>query len=203
MRPFYPEIDEKLLKYFRAEREKNHSVTYPMLRAFIMSPTSGITLPEEFKISDKYLFGWTRRNHLVSRRITHRGHIDSRRQSEIAKIAEDHLIAVQQAIASVKASKVFNIDEVPCYFDMVCDSTLSFKGSENVDGVDMGYRKSRYTVCLAISLDGRVLSTMIIFRNLVKPPSMPNLSPRIVLAASKSGTMDGALAKYWMDKVFS
>uniref|UniRef100_A0A914VKT6 HTH psq-type domain-containing protein n=1 Tax=Plectus sambesii TaxID=2011161 RepID=A0A914VKT6_9BILA len=66
-KPFYPEIEEKLLNYFMAKREKNHSVTYPMLRAFIMSPTSGISLPEEFKISDKYLFGWTRRNNLVSR----------------------------------------------------------------------------------------------------------------------------------------
>ena len=95
------------------------------------------------------------------------------------------------------------MDEVPCYFDMARDYTLHFVGSKNVDGADTGYRKHRYTVCLAIALDGRMLPPMIIFRGLKKAPQVTIPGGKAIVAASKSGTMDTNLAKFWLDQVFS
>jgi hypothetical protein len=94
------------------------------------------------------------------------------------------------------------MDEVPCYYDMARDTTLHFKGAKNVDGVDTGYSKQRYTVCLAVSLDGKILKTLIVFRNLKKIPNVKCKNNRIILAVNKSGSMDAPLCKKWIDLVF-
>ena len=79
------------------------------------------------------------------------------------------------------------MDDTPCYFDMTRDNTLAFKGSKNVDSFHTGGRKNRFTVCLAVSLDGR----MIILRDLTKPPD----SLKVSVTTSKSDSMDHTIAK--------
>lgn len=93
------------------------------------------------------------------------------------------------------------MDEVPCYIDMARDTTLAFSGAKNVEGADTGYRKHRYTVCLSATASGKMLKPMIIFRGLKRAPKAT--SNRVVITASPSGSMDGDLAKIWLDKVFS
>ncbi len=199
---YYPEIDRRLLEWFMHQRERNLTVIYSDLRRFLLSKELGVPLPEGFKISDKYLFLWTRRNRISSRRITHHGQIDNRRKSDIQGTTADYLISVRQKIADLSGNQVFNMDEVPCYYDMVRDSTLAFSGPKNVDASNTGQQKQRYTVCLAISLDGRLLKTLIIFRNLKNVPNV-NVPNNVIVLVSKSGSMDSKLAKQWFDKVFS
>uniref|UniRef100_A0A914WZJ4 DDE-1 domain-containing protein n=1 Tax=Plectus sambesii TaxID=2011161 RepID=A0A914WZJ4_9BILA len=202
-KPLYPEIDKALLDYFRAERSRGHSVTYTVLRAFVNSPSLGVDKHPDFKVSDKYLFCWTKRNNISSRRITHHGQIDLRTKADVKAVLTEYFKELRQRTAGIPANRVIQMDETPCYFDMTRDSTLSFRGSKNVDGADTGYRKQRYTVCLAISLDGRLLKTMVIFRGLKKIPSVTVPNSKIVIAVSKSGSMDSSLAKFWMDNVFA
>jgi hypothetical protein len=170
---------------------------------FINGPNLKVPKPLSFKVSDKYLFGWTKRNNISSRRITHHGQIELRSKADVKKILNEYFLDLRQRTAGKSANKIVQMDEVPCYFDMTRDSTLSFRGSKNVDGADTGYRKQRYTICLAISLDGRLLKTMIIFRGLKKIPFVKHPNNKIVVAVSKSGSMDSSMAKTWMDKVFA
>ncbi len=66
------------------------------------------------------------------------------------------------------------MDETPCYFDMASDKTLHFKGDKNVEGVDTGNQKSRFTVVLCSSASGFFVKSMIIFKGLKKVPKNDN-----------------------------
>lgn len=199
---FYPEIEQKLLEFFTKERNDNRPVTYNNLRNHILSPDFGTKLPQDFKISDKFLFGWSRRHKITSRKITHYGQLDNRDPHETKKLIEEYLIQLKCATAGMTMDRIFNMDETPCYFDMVRDCTLDFVGSKNVVGVDTGFRKNRYTVCLTISLDGRMLPPMIIFRGLKKIPKVKIPTGKAIIAVNKSGSMDTILLKMWMDTIF-
>ena len=81
------------------------------------------------------------------------------------------------------------------------DHTLSFKGFKNVDSSHTGGRKKRFTVCLAINLEGKMLKAMVIFRG--KYRIWTKRTEKFFLTVSKSGSMDTSLAKIWSDEVFS
>ena len=63
------------------------------------------------------------------------------------------------------SAEIINMDETTCYFDMTRDNTLSFKRPKNVDSNHTGGRNKRFIVCLAVSLDGRMLKAIIIKLN--------------------------------------
>ena len=46
--------------------------------------------------------------------------------------------------------QTYNMDEMACYFDMALDQTLHFKGNKNVDAIDTGHRKLRFTVTFVL-----------------------------------------------------
>ena len=83
------------------------------------------------------------------------------------------------------------------------DHTLSFKCFKNVDSSHTGGRKKRFTVSLAINLEGKMLKAMVIFRGLKKVPNMNKTHREVFVTVSKSGSMDTSLAKVWLDEVFS
>ena len=62
--------------------------------------------------------------------------------------------------------QIYNIDEMPCYFDMASDQIFHFKGDKNVDGIDTDHRKSRFTATPCCCADGRMVKTLIIFKGL-------------------------------------
>jgi hypothetical protein len=192
--PFYPEIDAELFEFFSSEREQRRSVTYKTLQSRIQSSDFKSTIPAEFKVSDKYIYGWARRHNITSRRITHHGQVDNRPVVETLAAVESYFLSLRYASATLPTSRIFNMDETPCYVDMSRDSTLHFKGSKNVDGADTGYRKHRYTVVLCSCLDGRMLMPMIIFKGLQKAPKVSVLTKTAHVTASMSGSLDTRLA---------
>ena len=60
--------------------------------------------------------------------------------------------------------QIYNMDETPCHFDMASDQTLHFKGDKNVDGIDTGHRKLRFTVTLCCCVDGRMVKSVLLCR---------------------------------------
>ena len=76
------------------------------------------------------------------------------------------------------------MDETPCYFDMPESSTIDTKRLQIVKVKTTGHEKLRFTAVLSAGIKitaNKVkavrLPLMIIFKNLVKPPS-GNFSPR-------------------------
>ena len=82
---------------------------------------------------------------------------------------------------------IWNTDESPCYFDMPESSTIDTKGVQTVKVKTTGHEKLRFTAVLsagtkitANEVKAVRLPPMIIFKNLVKPPS-GNFPPRVMV----------------------
>ena len=93
------------------------------------------------------------------------------------------------------------MDETPCYMDMSSDTTLDFIGNKNVDGVNTGHDKSRFTVVLCFCADGRIINTMMILKGPVNVPRV-DVPANIRLYASKGGSMNEKLMHDWIRSVF-
>ena len=94
------------------------------------------------------------------------------------------------------------MDETPVYIDMLDSTTISFKGEKNVEANGTGHGKTRFSVVLAISASGKMLRTLVILKGLKNVPKC-KVSPNIVLAVSKGGSMNEHLMKVWILKCFS
>ena len=91
------------------------------------------------------------------------------------------------------------MDETPCYFEMSESSTIDTKGVQTVKVKTTGHEKLRFTAVLSAGIKITAnevkavrLPPMIIFKNLVKPPS-GNFPPRVMVKGSKGDTMTGEL----------
>ena len=93
------------------------------------------------------------------------------------------------------------MDETPCYIDMTGDKTLDFVGVKNVDAMTTGNDKSRFTVVLLISCEGRICKTMIILKGLVHIPKC-DVPDNIKLTVSKGGSMSEPLMLNWIDNIY-
>ena len=91
------------------------------------------------------------------------------------------------------------MDETPCYFDMSESSTIDTKGVQTVKVKTAGHEKLRFTAFLSAGIKITAnevqavrLPPMIIFKNLVKPPS-GSFPLRVMVQGTKGGTMTGGL----------
>ena len=62
--------------------------------------------------------------------------------------------------------QIYNMDEMPCCFDMASDQTSHFKGNKYVDGIDTGHRKLCFTVTLCCCADGQMVKSLIVLKGL-------------------------------------
>jgi hypothetical protein len=102
-KPLYPQIDQRLLQYYRYQTEVNNiHVTYNMLREFAISPSFGIVIPDDFKMSSKYLSGWSKRYGLsIRNRLTIKEKIVQRGLISIAVNDDDKMKRMYTTIASI------------------------------------------------------------------------------------------------------
>ncbi len=157
---------------------------------------------QKFLISNKWLRNFCRRHNLANRSVTHRGQQDNRPAAEICTVVKDYLTSARVVTADLSADKIFNMDETPCYFDMCSDQTLHFKGDKNVDGIDTGNRKSRFTTVLAISADGSILRSLIILKGLKNIPKV-SCPKNIQLKVTMKGSMNTPIMPEWGKDCFS
>ena len=82
------------------------------------------------------------------------------------QVVSDFLVSSARSTVGYNLMQIYNMDKTPCYFDMALDQTLHFKGNKNVNGIDTGHRKLRFTVTLCCCADGRMVKTLIVFKGL-------------------------------------
>ena len=140
-------------------------------------------------MSDKYFQNWSKRNKISYRRITHEGQADLQTMIEKQMIMKSYFEELKRKTQSLSGDKIIQMDETPCYFDMARDHT-SFKGFKNVDSSHTGGRKKRFTVCLAINLEGKMLKAMVIFHGLKKVPNMNKTHREVFVTVSKTDILE-------------
>lgn len=97
--------------------------------------------------------------------------------------------------------QIGNMDEVPCFFDMLSNKTVDTKGRKTILVKSTGHEKTKFTVVLSCLADGTKLKPMVIF----KRKTMPKMTfPSDVLVhVHENGWMDESGVHLWIEKVWN
>lgn len=126
-KPFFPQIEEQLYKWFKSERlYKKCVVNYRRLREKALEIAETLKI-ENFFGSHYWIYLYCRRHKLCTRKITHVGQYDNKTPEEKRQVAIDHLAAVETLNSDLTSDTVFSIDETPVFIDMISSPTISFK----------------------------------------------------------------------------
>ena len=136
------------------------------------------------------------------RQMTHYLLLMTSYDMEKHQVVSDFLVSSAQSTVGYNLMQIYNMDETPCYFDMVLDQTIHFKGDKNVDGIDTGHRKSRFTVTLCCCADGRMVKTLIVFKGLKNVPKL-NLPAYVEVTVSMGSFMNTCLMLKWIRSCFT
>lgn len=95
---------------------------------------------------------------------------------------------------------IFNMDEVPVYYDMCRNKTYHFSGDRSVSIIRTNGQKKRLTVCLAVSSDGKKLPPYVIFKKKSKV-NYPYLKS-IVATSNENGWITEKLMEDWHTRIW-
>ena len=115
-------------------------------------------------------------------------------------IVSDFLAKLKPIHLDFEPRCVINMDETPVYIDMPHNRTMHPVGDKTIDMATSGHEKTRFTVTITVSADGRVWPAFMILRGLKKIPKV-NLPSNVILAVAKSGSMDWHLMLDYIEKV--
>lgn len=195
----FPELENQTMEWFRKQRDRKLVVTYASFRKQAQLIAKSLNI-DQLKFSTSWIRGVCKRNKISNRRITHKTQADNCNDLlELKRIVDPYLQNVQYKSRDYDPKNILNMDETPCYFDMLGDSTLHFKGAKSVEGLTTGHSKSRFTVVLCTTMSGIYLRTTVIFKGLKKIPKI-NCPKNIYLAVSPGGTMNTPLMKLWANE---
>lgn len=129
-KPFFPELEKELYAWFVNERKVNKNiVNYRRLREEAEKLATKYDLTKnKFKISNNWIYTFSKRHKLSMRKITHVGQEDSSTPAEKRIVAEDFLTTCQIITCNYDSENIFNMDETPVYIDMTSNQTLSLEG---------------------------------------------------------------------------
>lgn len=138
-----------------------------------------------------------RRQNFSIRAVTHIAQRNNRSPIERFEIVPDYLLTVSRKSCPF-IWRIWNMDEVPCYIDMMSDKTITFMGEKSVQASGTGRAKTWFTSALTVSKSGKILKTMIILKGLKKAVKVLK---NIELAASIGGSINDKIMHHWIDKV--
>jgi len=185
-------IEEELVEWISDLREDGIAVTRTHVRTHALSTYS--VLRPSWKCSqgwmDKFLYRWKLSLRVPTEQKGTEMTIDER-NDKIRRFWR-HVISVRTSF-QILPENIYNMDEVPVYFDNLPRKTLNKKGSKFALVKTTGSTKKRCTVVLTTCANGQKLSPMIIFKGKnVNHPSIRRLrKPRNVSVLVQP--------KAWMD----
>lgn len=197
----FPDFEEELAAFIKDQRAQHLAVNIELLqqKARELARGKGI-LPTDFKAS----------KHWVSRFMTRAGFSLRRRTSISQKLPERYeelLISFQRHILSLRKATKFqlgqigNADQTPVYLDMPSAFTVHEKGSRQVCVRTTGNEKTRVTVMLGCTADGRKLPPYVVFKRKTLPKN--EKFPRsVIVRCQDKGWMDETLVLDWVKSVW-
>lgn len=193
----HPKIDEAVLRYFKELRHKGLPVTRDalMLKAREVAQNEDIDFLPGRGWCDKFM----KREHLSLRRRTT---ICQKLPSDY----ENKLLEYQRYIINLRRQKLYclnsigNADEVPVYFDMPRNYTVSAKGEKQITIKTTGYEKARVTVMLSITADGNKLPPYVILNRKTIPKE--EFCKDVIVRAQPNAWMTSDLMDDWLRSVW-
>jgi len=125
-----------------------------------------IAFDPEFKNSDfkkirKWLYGYLERNQYSVRKKTH---VAQKECDLNICLAFTSYVCKTNWLFDIHPDCVINMDETPVYYDSRPSTKVVSKGSKSVNGSKTRTGDYRATVCLAVTLSGKKLEPLVIFK---------------------------------------
>jgi hypothetical protein len=138
--PMLPELDERLLQYFKSMRDRNFTVNLKMIITKVrrLRPTIE-NLLTDFVGTKSYVQSLMRRHKIGRRRITHQGQQSRATRTELKNTLTEYIQTLHTLAANHSHGRIYNFDEVPSYFDTLSGSTLAFQGDRHVECKHTGH----------------------------------------------------------------
>lgn len=180
-KPRYPLIDKFVLDFLIKTRANKLTVDGEDLKiqARIAYDKYYPSLEDKgnnpFKASNGWFRNFVARNRIVARSVTSIGQKIPKNANYLAYNFFDYIEEIRKNDKDFGTNLiVWNMDEVPAYFDSVKGQTFDLKGVKEVPVQTSGHEKTRFTVILCADNSGRKLKPGIIFRGLKYVPEVKN-----------------------------
>ena len=170
----YAKIDEKVLKALKDLRKKGLTVDGERLKKEALKAyneefnTFEKKKANPFSASNGWLDRFKKRNRIASRAATSVG---QKIPPDAKIIALDFFEKIDKLRTDCEGNfVVWNMDQMPVYFDSPNNRTLDFQGNDTISIKTTGHEKSRFTLMLCADNQGRKLKPSIIFKGIKNVP---------------------------------
>ena len=172
--PKFPAVDASVIEKMKKDRKnkltlnENHLQMEALTVYYKEFPTQEMRVEKPFVASSGWIRNFKQRNRITSRAVTSVGQKVPANATELALEFFEHIEKLR--VESGKNFIIWNMDQMPVYFDSPKNRTLDFRGATTVSVKTTGHEKTRFTLMLCADNTGRKLKPTVIFGGLKKVP---------------------------------
>ncbi|XP_034967923.2 pogo transposable element with KRAB domain [Zootoca vivipara] len=192
--PSVPELEDMISEWIAERRAKALVVRRADIQAFALAMASQFEVSPEFKASQHWLDGFLQRYELSLRKSTTLFRLED---AEVVKRA----LAFKSFVDGIDFSKyqlcnMIAMDETAVFMGQGAQTTIEQRGASSIYVPSTGHESSRVTCILAIRLDGKKATPVIIAKG--KKDKIERVSGIYVLESEKAWCTQ-AVIRRWLD----
>ncbi|XP_043462863.1 tigger transposable element-derived protein 4-like [Leptopilina heterotoma] len=185
----FPNLEECLLTWFKQCRDKNITVSGPVLMEKAEFYAKSLKI-DNFRVSNGWLEKFKKRHGLTFRKIC------GESKSVNNDVCEEWKGTLQNLVKEYDPSDIFNADETGLFYKCLPDKTLVFKGEKCHGGK---HSKERLTVLLAVNMSGSEKLTPFVIGKSKKPRCFAGCkSLPVQYDANKKAWMNSEIFRTWL-----
>ncbi|KAK3920835.1 Pogo transposable element with KRAB domain [Frankliniella fusca] len=197
----WPELERRLAQWVRDVRAQLCSVSKKMMQREARKLVKELGIPgNTFRASLSWI-----------NRVMKRNGLSIRRRTTIAQRLpvhyEEKLLSFQRYVIALRKrnnyllSHIGNADQTPLYSDMPRRTTINEKGKKTIRMKTTGNEKTRFTVMLIITADGRKLPPYVVYKR--KTILKGNFPLGAHVRAHETGTFTEDITSEWLGTVWA
>lgn len=196
----YAALEAEVSAFVIGLRDRSLAVTVEALQEKARAIATRDAIPRsEFSASRGWATRFMRRSGLCLRRRTS---ICQR----LPDAYEEKLFAFRRYVLSLRREQGYaigqigNADQTPVYFDMTRSTTVTKRGSRQVNILSTGNERSRFTVMLAATADGWKLPPFLVFKRKTLPKE--RFPHNVIVRTNEKGFFNDDLVLEWLRLVW-
>ena len=203
--PRSTDLDQKVFNFLEEERSQGRPVSNQLLHGTAMQIAGGLELPD-FRASPGWLNGWKRRYSVGFRRFTNTSQKVPKDYADKLQQFRKSIIAIRKA-KDIPPSRIINMDQTMCRFDMPPRGTNNRKGQKTIRRKTTKADKKGFTVALAATASGEKLPAVILFKERAgvlgkRVKSKLTVPNNVRVRASTNGWMTREEYHHWLAHVY-
>ena len=203
--PLSSELDQKVFEFLEEERSEGVPVSNKQLKARALQIAGGLGL-SGFHASEGWLRRWKRRFGVGYRCFTNTSQKVPKDYEEKLQQFRKSIITIRKA-KDIPPSRIINMDQTMCRFDMPPRGTNDKIGKKTIRGKTTKAEKKGFTVALAATASGEKLPAAILFKEKngvlgKRVKSKLTIPGNVCVRASANGWMTREEYHHWLTHVY-